>query len=149
MPLVTTVPQKGESAKVYDIPEADLSNYESVEATQASYEEAKTRSPAVRNSRVDWRSKRKTCRPTVTSASATSGGGGSCTTDISTAGSTVRKIKSDAPVAGGNARSNNLKINSPAISGGSDSKVEWLLSHSTDLYNLAAFAIPIMRMPGQ
>ena len=41
MPLVTTVPTKGESAKVYDIPEGDLSKYEAVEATQSSYEEAK------------------------------------------------------------------------------------------------------------
>ena len=41
MPLVTTVPKKGESARVFDVPDADLSKYEAVEATQSSYEEAK------------------------------------------------------------------------------------------------------------
>ena len=43
MSLVTTVPKKGEDAKVYDVPEAELAKYEAVEASQTSYEEGKDR----------------------------------------------------------------------------------------------------------
>jgi hypothetical protein len=35
------MPEKGGQAKVYDIPDADLSKYEAVEGTKASYDEAK------------------------------------------------------------------------------------------------------------
>ena len=41
MALVTTVPIKGEEAKAYDIPEADLAKYEAVEAKQEPYDQAK------------------------------------------------------------------------------------------------------------
>jgi hypothetical protein len=43
MPLVTTLPKKGESAKVYDVPDAELSKYEALEAKQTSYDEGKDR----------------------------------------------------------------------------------------------------------
>ena len=43
MPLVTTLPKKGESAKAYDIPESDLAKYQAVEAKQTSYDEGKDR----------------------------------------------------------------------------------------------------------
>jgi hypothetical protein len=32
------MPEKGQQAKVYDIPDADLSKYEAVEGTKATYE---------------------------------------------------------------------------------------------------------------
>lgn len=41
MALVSTMPEKGGQAKVYDIPEADLAKYEAVEGTKATYDEAK------------------------------------------------------------------------------------------------------------
>jgi hypothetical protein len=41
MPLVSTMPEKGGQAKVYDIPDADLAKYETVEATKGTYDEAK------------------------------------------------------------------------------------------------------------
>jgi len=43
MPLVTTLPRKGESAKAYDIPESELVKYQPVEANQTSYDEGKDR----------------------------------------------------------------------------------------------------------
>jgi hypothetical protein len=43
MPLVTTVPKKGEEARVFDVPDAELAKYEAVEASQTSYEEGKDR----------------------------------------------------------------------------------------------------------
>jgi hypothetical protein len=43
MPLVSTLPKKGESAKVYDVPEAELAKYQAVEAKQTSYDEGKDR----------------------------------------------------------------------------------------------------------
>ena len=43
MALVTTVPKKGEDAKVYDVPDAELAKYEAAEANQTSYEEGKDR----------------------------------------------------------------------------------------------------------
>jgi hypothetical protein len=43
MPLVTTLPKKGGSAKAYDIPESELAKYEAVEAKQTSYDEGKGR----------------------------------------------------------------------------------------------------------
>ena len=43
MPLVTTLPKKGESAKAYDIPDSELAKYEAVEAKQTSYDEGKDR----------------------------------------------------------------------------------------------------------
>jgi hypothetical protein len=39
--LVTTLPKLGTQAKVYDVPEADLSKYETVEATKTTYDEGK------------------------------------------------------------------------------------------------------------
>ena len=41
MALVTTVPTGGEQAKVYDIPESELSKYEAIETKQEPYEQAK------------------------------------------------------------------------------------------------------------
>ena len=41
--LVTTLPKKGSEAKVFNIPEADLSKYETVEATMTTYDEGKDR----------------------------------------------------------------------------------------------------------
>jgi len=41
MALVSTMPAKGQQAKVYDIPDAELAKFQTVDATQASYEEGK------------------------------------------------------------------------------------------------------------
>ena len=41
MSLVSTMPQKGQEAKVYDIPDSDLAKYQSVDGTKATYDEAK------------------------------------------------------------------------------------------------------------
>lgn len=41
MALVSTMPQKGQQAKVYDIPDSDLAKYQAVESTKATYDEAK------------------------------------------------------------------------------------------------------------
>lgn len=43
MSLVTTVPQKGQEPKVFDIPDAELAKYEAVEASQTSLDEGKER----------------------------------------------------------------------------------------------------------
>ena len=43
MSLVSTMPKKGEQAKVYDVPDAELAKYEAVEAKQTSYDEGKDR----------------------------------------------------------------------------------------------------------
>lgn len=43
MPLVTTLPKKGEPAKTYNIPESELAKYEAVAAKQTSYDEGKDR----------------------------------------------------------------------------------------------------------
>jgi hypothetical protein len=39
MSLVTTLPLKGEAAKVYDIPDSDLAKYQALETNQTPYEE--------------------------------------------------------------------------------------------------------------
>ena len=41
MALVSTMPAKGQEAKVYDIPDAELSKFKTVEGKQAPYDEAK------------------------------------------------------------------------------------------------------------
>jgi len=43
MALVSTMPEKGQQAKVYDIPDSDLAKYKAVEANQTSYDEGKDR----------------------------------------------------------------------------------------------------------
>ena len=45
MSLVTTMPKKGEQSRVYDIPDAELARYESLEAKQTTYDEGKDRLP--------------------------------------------------------------------------------------------------------
>ncbi len=42
MAIVTTMPSKGGTAKVYDVPDAELSKYTEVEATKATYDEGQS-----------------------------------------------------------------------------------------------------------
>ena len=39
MAIVSTMPKKGETAKAYDIPDAELSKYTEVQATKGTYDE--------------------------------------------------------------------------------------------------------------
>ncbi len=41
MALVSTMPAKGQTAKVYDIPDAELAKFKTLEATKSTYEEGK------------------------------------------------------------------------------------------------------------
>ena len=41
MSLVTTLPQKGQEAKIYEIPDSELAKFEAAEANQTSYDEGK------------------------------------------------------------------------------------------------------------
>ena len=43
MSLVTTLPDKGNQAKVYDIPAEELAKYESLEVNKTTYDEGKDR----------------------------------------------------------------------------------------------------------
>ncbi len=41
MALVSTMPEKGQQAKVYDVPDADLAKFPAVESKKDTYEEGK------------------------------------------------------------------------------------------------------------
>ena len=41
MALVSTMPEKGQQAKVYDIPDAELAKFDAVEGVKETYDEAK------------------------------------------------------------------------------------------------------------
>jgi hypothetical protein len=43
MSLVSTLPKKGDQAKVYDVPDAELARYEALEANQTTFAEGKDR----------------------------------------------------------------------------------------------------------